>query len=162
MVREKRSMGRRFGSILLAVLATPLVLLVILPLALIAIILYFLNRLAVCLLVWTLCLPQGKDVLMVLSESPIWHDYMSSEILPLVRERTVILNWSRRTKWPRLSFAAHVFRTFRGERNSNPLVVVFRPFRGAEVFRFWQAFWDWKHRHRESVERLKQRLLATL
>jgi hypothetical protein len=101
-------------------------------------------------------------VLVVLSESPIWHDYMLAEVLPLVRHRAGVLNWSERKKWPRWSLVRHVFRTFRGERNFNPLVIVFRPFRRAEVLRFWQAFQEWKHGHRESVERLKRQLAATL
>ena len=62
----------------------------------------------------------------------------------------------------KVSFAPHVFRTFGARRDFNPLVVVFRPFRRAEVLRFWQAFKDWKHGHTEPVERLRQRLDATL
>jgi hypothetical protein len=162
MEREKQPLGRRLRSAALVVLALPFVLALVLPLALVAAILYFLHRLAVYLLVWALWLPKGKDVLVVLSESPIWHGYMSAEVVPLVRKRAVVLNWSERKKWPRWSFAAHVFRTFGGRRDFNPLVVVFRPLRRAEVLRFWQTFEDWKHGRTEPVERLKQRLLATL
>ncbi len=162
MAWEKQSLRRKFGRTVLAVLAMPFVLVFILPLAVVAVILHFLNRLAVYLLVWMVWVPQGKDVLVVLSESPIWHDYMSSEIMPLVRERAVVINWSDRKKWPRWSFAPHVFRAFGGERNFNPLVIVFRPFRPAMVLRFWQAFQEWKHGHREPVERLKKQLAATL
>jgi hypothetical protein len=107
-------------------------------------------------------LPRGKDVLVVLSESPIWHEYMLAEILPPVQHRAVVLNWSERKRWPRWSFARHVFRTFKGERNFNPLVLVFRRFRRAKVFRFWQPFQEWKHGHKESVEGLKRQLLAAL
>ena len=133
----------------------------VLPLALVAIALHFLHRLAVYLLVWALWLPQGKDVLLVLSDSPVWRDYMAAEIVPLVRERAVVLNWSERKRWRRWSPAPHAFRTFGGHREFNPLVVVFRPLRPAEVLRFWQAFKDWKHGHTEALERLR-RLLAAL
>jgi len=87
---------------------------------------------------------------------------MSAEVVPLMPERAVVLNWSERKKWPRWSLARHAFRTFGGQREFNPIVVVFRPLHRAEVFRFWQAFKDWKHGHTEPVERLRQRLLAAL
>jgi hypothetical protein len=161
MAREKQTFGRRLAKLAALVLALPVTVIVV-PLALVAVTLYLLHRLAVYLLVRALWLPKGKDVLVVLSESPIWQDYMTAEIVPLVRKRAVVLNWSERKKWPRRSFARHVFRTFGGQRNFNPLVVVFRPLRRAEVFRFWQAFKDWKYGRTEAVERLRERLLAAL
>jgi len=100
MSREKRSLVARLSRLVLLVLSGPIVFVLVLPLALVAILSHFLNLLAVYLLVWALWLPKGKDVLVVLSNSPIWHDYMSSEIMPLVRERAVVLNWSERKKWP--------------------------------------------------------------
>jgi hypothetical protein len=51
------------------------------------------------LLVWALWLPRGKDVLLVYWDSPIWHEYVTTQILPLVQDRAVVLNWSERKKW---------------------------------------------------------------
>jgi hypothetical protein len=96
----------------------------------------------------------------VLSDSPVWRGYMSAEIVPLVRGRGVILNWSERKKWRRWSLAAHVFHIFGGRREFNPLV--FRPLRRAEVLRFWQAFKNWKHGNTGPLERDRQRLLTAL
>ena len=158
---EKQPLGRRLGGIASAALALPFVLLILL-LAAIAIILHFLHKITVYILVWVLWLPKGKDVLVVYSDSPVWHDYMSAEVLRVVMERAVVLNWSRRKKWPRWSFAAHVFRTFGGHREFRPLGIVFRPLRRAEVFRLWQAFKDWKQGRKEPLEQLRERLLATL
>jgi hypothetical protein len=92
MARERQSLGRRLVSIVLLILALPFILAFALPLAVIAILSHSLNRLAVYLLVWALWLPAGKDVLVVISESPIWHEYMSAEILPLVQGRATVLN----------------------------------------------------------------------
>ena len=91
-----------------------------------------------------------------------WHDYIATEILPLVQKRAVVLNWSERGKWPRLSFRVHVFRHFGGRRDFNPLVVLFRPLRRAKVFRFWLPFKDWKRGYRQPVERLREELLSAL
>ena len=161
MAGKRQTLGRKLGKFAALVLALP-VLILVLPLALVAITLHLLHRLALYLLVWALWLPNGRNVLVVLSDSPVWRDYMWGEIVPLVRGRAVVLNWSERKKWARWSFAPHVFRAFGGRRDFNPLVVVFRPLRRAEVLRFWQAFKDWKHGNTEPVGRLKQRLAAAL
>lgn len=114
------------------------------------------------LLVWALWLPRGKDILFVYSDSPIWHEYMETQILPLVQERAIVLNWSERKKWSRLSLGVAVFRHFGGDGDFSPLVVLFQPLRSARLFRFWSAFKDWKRGYKEPVERLRQELFASL
>lgn len=96
------------------------------------------------------------------SDSPIWHDYIVTQILPRVHKRAVVLNWSERSKWPRWSFRPHVFRHFGRARQFNPLVILFRPFRRARIFRFWLPFQDWKRGYREPVERLREELFSVL
>jgi hypothetical protein len=158
MTRQKEPRLRRLRNTALLLVVLPL----ILPLALITIALYLPYRIALYLLVWALWLPRGKDILLVYSDSPIWREYVLSEILPLVQERAVVLNWSERSKWSRWSFRVHLFRAFGGYREFNPLVVLFRPFRRARSFRFWLPFKDWKRGYREPVERLRQELSAVL
>ena len=162
MARVKQPLWHELPSIVLVVLALPFVLLLVLPLALAAAALHFLHTMVVYILVWVLWLPRGKDVLLVYSDSPVWHDYMSVAVLPLVQDRAVILNWSRRKKWPKLSLATHAFRIFGSHREYIPIVVVFRPLNRAVVFRLWRAFKDWKHGYREPLENLRQRLLQAL
>ncbi len=159
MAREKPTFWRRLANALALVLAVPFLLLV-LPLVVIAVILRLIYELLLHILIWGAWFPKGKDVLLVYSDSPVWHDYMLAEVLPQLQKRAVVLNWSHRKEWPRWSLAVRAFRTFGGQREYNPLVVVFRPWRRAKVFRFWQAFRDWKHGRTESVERLTQDLRA--
>lgn len=109
-----------------------------------------------------LWLPQGKDTLFVYSDSPIWHDYMTKQVLPLVKDRAIILNWSERSKWRRWRLTQQVFYSFGGRREFNPMVIIFRPIRRAKVFRFWSAFKDWKHGDPANVEGLRNRLQTTL
>jgi hypothetical protein len=158
MDRQKKTFSQRLKNGALVIVLLPFVL----PLALVAITFHFLYRIALYLLVWTLWLPRGKDILFVYSDSPIWREYMATEVLPLMQERTVVLNWSERKKWPAWSLGVAVFRHFAGAREFNPLVVLFRPIRSARVFRFWPAFKDWKRGYREPVERLRQDLLSAL
>jgi hypothetical protein len=97
------------------------------------------------------CPLKGKDMLLVYSD-------MTTQILPLVKERAVVLNWSERKKWPKYSLSVIAFRAIGGRRNFNPLVVYFRPFRHAKLFRFWSAFKDSKHGDIDPVERLRREL----
>src|SRR6266404_233131 len=64
--------------------------------------------------IWSFWLTRGKDILFVYSDSPIWRDYMLSEMLPLVETRAVVLNWSERRTWKRWSLRALAFTFFSG------------------------------------------------
>ena len=158
MSRAPESTRRKVARFALIVLLLPLVL----PLAIVGLILHFLNKVVVYLLVWVWWLPKGKDVLYVSSESPVWKEYMETEVLPLVVGRAIVLSWSARSKWPKWSFAVRVFRTFGRGRDFNPMVVLFRPFRGARIFRFLPAFQERKHGNSASVEQLRRDLMQAL
>jgi hypothetical protein len=154
----KKSLIRRIGEAALIVVMLP----ILLPLLAFVLLLYGTHRIALYTLIWLLWLPGGKDVLVVYSDSPIWHDYMTTQIVPLVEKRAVILNWSERNKWPKWSLPTQVFRSFGSDREFNPMVAVFRPFRRAKLFRFWAAFKDTKRGYNEPVDRLRNELLLTL
>ena len=152
------SAGRKVAAFVIIVLLLP----VILPVAIVVIIFHVLNTLFVYLTVWLWWLPTGKDVLYVSSDSPIWKEYMEAEILPLVAPRAKVLDWSARSKWPKRSFAVRVFHTFGGRHDFNPMVLLFRPFRRAIIFRFLPAFQEHKHGNSESVEQLRRDLMQAL
>ena len=157
-LREKQPLIHRIADAAFIVAFLP----VIIPLVAAILALYWFHQLVLYALIWVLWLPRGKDVLLVYSDSPIWHDYITTQVLPLVQERAVILNWSQRNTWPRWSFSVHVFRSLGGREEFNPMVAVFRPFRRARLFRFWSAFKDWKRGYTEPVERLRSALLRIL
>ena len=135
---------------------------VFLPLILLALLLFALHRAILHALVWLVWLPKGKDTLVVYSNSPIWQEYMTEQVLPLVEDRAIVLNWSERSRWRKWRMTQQVFYNFGGHQEFNPLVVLFRPFRRARLFRFWSAFKEWKHGHSESLEALKNDLRMSL
>lgn len=157
MARQETS-SHRVVNVALVVLLLP----IILPLALISVTLWLTHRTLLYLLIWILWLPRGKDILLVSSDSPIWREYMTTQILPRVDQRAIVLNWSERNKWSAASFRVHVFHCFGGSREFNPLVVWFRPFQRARVYRYWSAFKDWKRGYHEPVDRITQQLLDGL
>ena len=158
MSRQPTTVGDRIVKIALILVFLPL----ILPLIVIASALFALHRLSLYLLVWLLWLPKGKDTLFVYSNSPIWHDYMTQQVLPLVPDRAVVLNWSERSAWRKWRLSQQVFYSFGGRREFNPMIIMFRPLRRAKLFRFWSAFKDWKHGCPEPVERLRNDLRISL
>jgi hypothetical protein len=113
------------------------------------------------LAVWMWWCARGKNVLLVTSDSPVWSDYIREEILPLVRERAIVLNWSKRLQGSE-SLARKVHRHFGGHLNFNPMVIVFHPFGRTHVFRYFKAFRAYKHGKPQEVERLTERLRSIL
>ena len=158
MSRQPRTVRARIATIALVFVFLPL----ILPLLVIGLVLFATHRVVLYTLVWMLWVPKGKDTLFVYSNSPIWHDYMMRQVLPLVLDRAIVLNWSERSTWRIWRLTQQVFYSFGGHREFNPMVIMFRPFRRAKLFRFWSVFKDWKHGNTEPVERLRNELRLSL
>jgi hypothetical protein len=91
--------------------------------------------------------PEGKDLLIVYSNSPHWQRYVEDNWLPKWGDRAVVLNWSNRRAWMRENGPEiALFRAFAGSREFNPLgIVVPAAGRHVRVVRFWRAFRDFKH-----------------
>ena len=87
--------------------------------------------------------------------------YIEERFMPRLRERAVVLNWSRRKRW-RTSLGSLAFSHFGPYREFNPLVVVFRPFGRTRLFQFWQPFRDFKHGRPEALLALEREMFASL
>jgi hypothetical protein len=112
--------------------------------------------------VWLLWLPKDKDILFVYSDSPVGKEYMIQELLPLVRDRAIVLNWSERSRLREWSLPVRVLRSIGGRHEFNPMVILFRPLSRARIFRFWSAFEEWKSGDPQPVERLRNELFLQL
>jgi hypothetical protein len=103
---------------------------------------------------------QGRDVLLVYSNSPNWQAYIEEAWLQRWGHRAVVLNWSERRTWRRRgSPEVQLFRAFGGEREFNPLGIVVPPAgREVHVVRFWRAFRDRKHGKRDTLSQAEAEL----
>jgi hypothetical protein len=129
------------------------------PILIVVVSLYFLWGAILYVAIW---LTWGKQfVLFVYSDSPTWKDYIEREILPYVKDRAVISNWSERRNW-RNSLAVLAFKYFGGYRNFNPIGMVFRPFHFVKTYRFFEAFQEFKHGDVKKVEEIKNELFADI
>lgn len=157
-MRGKKSKLEAAAAIVLAVLLSPIWLPIVLLLVAITLGVHALRRSIVNFLIWTTWVPRGKDVLFVSSDSTIWKEYMEQEVLPIVGSRAQRLNWSERKRWKKYSLGVQSFRSYCGDRQFNPMVIVFRPFRPARQFRYFEAFRDFKHGRPEGVHSITRDL----
>jgi len=106
----------------------------------------------------------GKQAVFVYSNSPHWKDRIEREILPLIEDRVVTLNWSDRNTegWRRRPDEVRVFECWGGKSEFNPLAVVFRPGEPVRVIRFWQAYRDFKHGRPRRLREAETELLDAL
>jgi len=145
----------------IAVPGTILVVLLLLPYIIVYILFYNLYSFFLHMAIWFYWLRRGRYILFVYSNSPIWHGYIEEQILPNIRRRAIILNWSERSKWHR-SLAVLVFYHFGGSQEFNPLAIVFRTLRLHRSFQFYLPFRDYKHGKQDKVEKMKQELFALI
>ncbi len=104
---------------------------------------------------------QGKDLLLVYSNSPHWKTYVETHWLPRWGSRAVVVNWSERQRW-RFEHPqeAQLFSAFAGSREFNPLAIVLPAdgWRDVRVVRFWQAFREYKHGKDSTLRRAEATL----
>jgi hypothetical protein len=134
---------------------------IILPLLIVALTFHLLAGLFLYPAIWLCWCLRGRFVLFVYSNSPIWQEYFEENILPRLGERAIVLNWSDRSRWKR-TLAVLAFRYFGGYRQFNPMALVFRPFRFARQFRFFESFREFKHGKPEAVLKMQNELFASV
>ena len=157
MTQQSQSKDLPWYGWVILILLSPL----LIALGLVVIIAHFTARIALYALVWILWCSRGRNVLFVYSDSSIWKKHIESEVIPLLSERVMILNWSRRKQW-RFSLAKLLFYHFGGSKEFNPMAIVFRPFRARIEFRFWRPFQDWKKGKTRSLEAMEKSFLELL
>jgi hypothetical protein len=109
--------------------------------------------------VWLFWIPRGKRLMYVYSDSPVWQDHIKTEILPKLPTGSIIMNWSERKTWKKLSLSSIVFHYFGGRKAFNPMAILFAPFRKAKVYRFYDAFKEFKHGKPKRLELMERELL---
>lgn len=146
------------GTLLLLLVLLP----ILIPLLVLGLIIAVIERGILQARAWRRWCRHGTYVLLVTSDSPHWKDYIETELRPRLPESIIMLNWSERKRWNQRSLAVQLFRRFGGEREFNPLVLVFQPFRPIRVYRFWRAFRDYKHGKPERLKSVEAELFDHL
>ena len=161
MTPQNNRQSRQLPLVVSAPLIIAIILLLI-PLLPILVAAYLFYAIVLQLVIWLLWSARGINVLLVYSESPNWHDYIETELVPKLPPSTIRLNWSERKQWKRFRLPVMAFRLFGGSREFNPMVIVFRPFRWAKTFRLWRAFKELKHGKPARLAELERELFLYL
>jgi hypothetical protein len=158
-----RDGGRKALGRVATILMLPIILamtVISFVLLLVSLPLLFVYKILLRILILKYWIREGKDVLFVYSDSPVWREYMLNEVLPLVRERAVVLNCSEQKSWKR-SLAKAVFYAYKSNRNWNPMVLVFPKVGRVRQIRFHDAFKSWKVT-RGPVDEMRESLIREL
>ena len=111
-------------------------------------------------LVWLWWIGRARRrTLFVYSNSPNWKEYVEANIVPKLPANTVVLNWSNRAQWPKFSLPVMLFKAFAGDRDFNPIGLVFERLDVVEPYRFWQPFRDARHGRTEALQLVETRFL---
>ena len=97
----------------------------------------------------------GKFILFVYSDNPHWQSRIEQQLLPLVREHAIVLNWSDRSNWDRSSWAVQAFHHWGDTRQFNPIAIVYVNLAHVRVFRFFKAFRESRRGKYATLERLE-------
>ena len=133
----------------------------IIPLIVAILIAYLLLTILLHILAWLIWNTRGINTLYVYSNSPHWEKYVEQNILPRLPRKSIVLNWSERKKWKR-TLSTLAFRHFGGYRDFNPMALVFLPFHCVKIFRFHQAFKDFKHGRDEPLKKMEAEFFSVL
>jgi hypothetical protein len=89
---------------------------------------------------------EGRFVLFVHSDSPVWASYLATQLFPRIQDHCVFLNWSQRKQWEtNKPLEARMLEHFGGEIEFNPMAIIVPPRGRVREVRFYLAFHDFKH-----------------
>ena len=105
----------------------------------------------------------GKYILFVYSESPNWQEYIEENIIPCIKTKAVLLNWSKRSEWKkRKPLEAKALLHWGGDSEFNPMAIIFVSGWKVQTIRFYQAFKDFKHGKSKLLREKEEELYAYL
>lgn len=112
---------------------------------------------------WWAHAARGRRVLFVYSDSPNWQAYIEERLLPRIQDRVVVLNWSQRRRWSSIApWEARFFRRFSGDREFNPMALVFCRRGRIRPVRFYRPFLDLVHGKDSALREAEASLLGLI
>ena len=147
---------------LIAKLIILVVAVVLSPLIIAGVVAYVVYSAILYLSIWMTWCHTGSRVFVSYSRSPHWQARFEAVLIPRLPASTIIVNWSDRKTWSRLSLRTLAFEHFLGRNAHTPAVIIFRPLRRAQVFRFYEAYMKFKHGDELPVQDQESALLRAL
>ena len=146
----------------LAVLAILVIAVILSPLIIVGLVAYGIHTAFLYLAIWSAWCRAGTRVFVSYSRSPHWQAGFETVLIPQLPASAIIVNWSDRKSWPKLALRTLAFEHFLGRNAHTPAAIIFRPFRRAQVFRFYEAYLKFKHGNELPVEEQEAALLSAI
>lgn len=105
---------------------------------------------------------QKKNIIFVYSNSPHWKTYIEENYFPLINGRAEILNWSERAAWNENYWPVKAVKHWGGNRDFNPLAIVYKNFFQVKVIRFYSAFNDCKFGKTELLREAEEKFFKAI
>jgi hypothetical protein len=103
----------------------------------------------------------GRRIVLVYSRSPNWQEYIETNWLPKLERHASVVDWSERRAWKFLApVDVRMFRFHSGDKDFNPIAILFPAGRRARKVRFHQAFRDYKHGKDRRLREAEQELFS--
>lgn len=142
--------------IIVLVLLSPILITIIIILALPWLFSRFIQRPRLLRRIKNEWLPQNKFILFIYSDNQDWKNYAEQNIIPKIKEHSIILNWSERNNWINSNtLEAKIFKNFHwgrewiwrqniraGGQNYNHQAIIFKPWNKPKIINFWKPFKD--------------------
>jgi hypothetical protein len=102
---------------------------------------------------------QNKKMLFAYSNSPVYKDYVESTILPMIKSKAIIFNWSERKKWDKNDDFVRLFRNIhrkvRWEKSGFvPFIVIPKSMKSLQIIKLPKL-------PKEGIEQIETVLLET-
>ena len=89
---------------------------------------------------------ENKHILFAYSDSPHWKEYIENNIEPVIADKTIFINRSQDSEWKKNNLLeSKVIKHWGGDKEYNPIAIIFPRKGKINVVRFYQAFKDYKH-----------------
>lgn len=85
---------------------------------------------------------KGKRIFFLYSDSKKWKDHFEKKVIPKIKKKAVICNWSTRFEegWDEKNINYQVFKLFKPLGSFCPLAIVFLPDGKIKTFQFYELY----------------------
>jgi hypothetical protein len=105
---------------------------------------------------------KGKHIFFLYSDSKKWKEYFEQELIPKIRDKTAVWNWSTRHKdgWCDDIIEAKILKLYRPLGYFCPLAIVFMPNGGVRTFQFYTPYVDMLKSGKKEYKKMEEEFLT--
>jgi hypothetical protein len=105
--------------------------------------------------------PRGKYIFFLYSDSKKWKEYFEKELLPKIKDKSQIWNWSTRQKdgWGDNIIEAKILKIYKPLGYFYPMAIVFLPSGEVKIFQFYSPYINMLKSNKDEYAKLEKEFL---